>query len=480
LEPALNSVDFSDHSRPGEACGVFGVYAPETDAAHLISFGLFALQHRGQESAGIGVSDGETVTVSKDLGLVSQIFDEKSLAGLPGHLGIGHTRYSTTGSTTWDNAQPAFRQVGTTGIALGHNGNLTNTVELGERLGRQAGSSDSELMLEAIALEVQDERADGRQLERAMMQALPEFEGAFSLVAMDQGHVVGVRDPRGFRPLSIGRLERGGWVLASETAALDLVGAGFVREVEPGEMVVINASGLRSFRPFAPAEPRLCVFEFVYFARPDSRLNGQNIHAARQAMGRLLAAESPVEADVVVPVPESGIPAAQGFSNASGIPYADGLVKNRYVGRTFIEPSQMLRDRGIRLKLNPIPATLENKRVVLVDDSIVRGTTTRQLVAMVREAGAKEIHVRVSSPPYRWPCFYGMDTADRSKLLAAHQTLEEIGAYLACDSLAYLTLDSLLAATGAGGDGFCTACLSGEYPTPVPTHGHKLALEGGS
>ncbi len=480
LEPALNSVDFSDHSRPGEACGVFGVYAPETDAAHLISFGLFALQHRGQESAGIGVSDGETVTVSKDLGLVSQVFDEKSLAGLPGHLGIGHTRYSTTGSTTWDNAQPAFRQVGTTGIALGHNGNLTNTVELGERLGRQAGSSDSELMLQAIALEVQDERADGRQLERAMMQALPEFEGAFSLVAMDQGHVIGVRDPRGFRPLSIGRLERGGWVLASETAALDLVGAGFVRDVEPGEMVVINASGLRSFRPFAPAEPRLCVFEFVYFARPDSRLNGQNIHAARQEMGRLLAAESPIEADVVVPVPESGIPAAQGFSKASGIPYADGLVKNRYVGRTFIEPSQMLRDRGIRLKLNPIPATLENKRVVLVDDSIVRGTTTRQLVAMVREAGAKEIHLRVSSPPYRWPCFYGMDTADRSKLLAAHQTVEEIGAYLACDSLAYLTLDSLLTATGAAEGGFCTACLSGEYPTPLPIHGHKLALEGGS
>ena len=458
---------------------MFGVYAPETDAAHLISFGLFALQHRGQESAGIAVSDGETVTVSKDMGLVSQVFDEKSLAGLPGHMGIGHTRYSTTGSTTWDNAQPAFRQVGATGLALGHNGNLTNTIELGERMGPQAGSSDSELMLEAISLEVQDGRADGRQLERAVLRAVPHFQGAFSLVIMDQGHVIGVRDPHGFRPLSIGRLAAGGWVVASETAALDLVGATFVRDVQPGEMVVIDASGLRSFPAFPPSGPRLCVFEFVYFARPDSNLYGQSIHAARQNMGRVLATESPVEADVIVPVPESGIPAAQGFSAASGIPYADGLVKNRYVGRTFIEPSQMLRDRGIRLKLNPIPATLEGKRVVLVDDSIVRGTTTRQLVAMVREAGAKEIHLRISSPPYQWPCYYGMDTTDRSKLLAAHMSVEEIGTFLASDSLAYLSLDGLLAATGVGDEGFCTACLSGDYPTRLPSNGHKLALEGG-
>ena len=457
---------------------MFGVYAPETDAAHLVSYGLFALQHRGQESAGIAVSDGETVTVSKDMGLVSQVFDEKSLAGLPGHLGIGHTRYSTTGSTTWDNAQPAFRQVGATGLALWHNGNLTNTVELADRIGPQAGSSDSELMLQAIALEVQDGRSDGRQLEQGLLKALPLFEGAFSLVVMDQGHVIGVRDPRGFRPLSIGRLKPGGWVFASETAALDLVGAKFVRDVEPGEMVVIDASGLRSFRPFPPCQPRLCVFEFVYFARPDSRLYGQSIQAARQNMGRHLASEAAVEADVVVPVPESGIPAAQGFSAASGILYADGLVKNRYAGRTFIEPSQMLRDRGIRLKLNPIPATLEGRRVVLVDDSIVRGSTTRQLVAMVREAGASEIHLRISSPPYRWPCFYGMDTADRSQLLAAHKSIEEIRAYLACDSLAYLSLEGLLSATGAAQEGFCTACLNGDYPTRLPTNGHKLALEG--
>ena len=365
---------------------MFGVYAPETDAAHLISFGLFALQHRGQESAGIAVSDGETVTVSKDMGLVSQIFDEKSLAGLPGHLGIGHTRYSTTGSTTWDNAQPAFRQVGYTGLALGHNGNLTNTVELAERLGPQAGSSDSELMLQAIAGEIQDERADGRQLERALLKTLPLFEGAFSLVVMDQGHVIGVRDPHGFRPLSIGRLKAGGWVLASETAALDLVGATFTRDVERGEMVVIDASGLRSFKAFPPAEPRLCVFEIVYFARPDSRLYGQNIHAARQAMGRTLATEAPVVADVVVPVPESGIPAAQGYSAASGIPYADGLVKNRYVGRTFIEPSQMLRDRGIRLKLNPIPSTLEGRSVV----SMIRSSADQLLASWWRWCGKRE------------------------------------------------------------------------------------------
>ena len=456
---------------------MFGVYAPETDAAHLVSFGLFALQHRGQESAGIAVSDGETVTVSKDMGLVSQVFDEKSLAGLPGHLGIGHTRYSTTGSTTWENAQPAFRQVGDTGLALGHNGNLTNTVELAERIGPQAGSSDSELMLQAIALEVQDGRSDGRQLERALLETLPLFDGAFSLVVMDQGHIIGVRDPHGFRPLSVGRLEAGGWVLASETAALDLVGAQLMRDVEPGEMVVIDASGLRSLRPFPSSEPRLCIFEFVYFARPDSRLYGQNIHAARQNMGHILASESPVQADVVVPVPESGIPAAQGFSAASGIPYADGLVKNRYIGRTFIEPSQMLRDRGIRLKLNPIPATLAGKKVVLVDDSIIRGSTTRQLVAMVREAGASEIHLRISSPPYRWPCFYGMDTTDPTKLLAAHMRVEEIGTYLASDSLAYLSLDGLLAATDVAQEGFCTACLSGDYPTRLPVNGHKLALE---
>jgi amidophosphoribosyltransferase len=470
-------VDGTFNSTPGEECGVFGVYAPGQDAAHLISFGLFALQHRGQESAGIAVSDGQTTTVFRDLGLVSQVFDETTLAGLPGHLGIGHTRYSTSGSTVWENAQPAYRQVEHTGIALGHNGNLTNTIELAAELDDESSATDSLLMLNAIAGVLQDGRSDGRQLERAMMSMLPQLEGAFSLVVMDQGHLVGVRDPHGYRPLCLGSLPEGGWVLASETAALDLVGAKFVRDVEAGEMVVVDAGGVRSLQPFDTADPRLCIFEFVYFARPDSNLYGNSVHGARQRMGRRLATEAPVEADVVVPVPESGIPAAQGFSAESGIPYADGLVKNRYIGRTFIEPTQMLRDRGIRLKLNPIPENLADKRVVLVDDSIVRGTTTRQLVSMVREAGAVEVNLRISSPPYRWPCHYGMDTSDRSRLLAAQLTVDEIREFLDADSLAYLSLDGLEESAGGSELGFCNACLSGDYPTPVHESGDKFILE---
>lgn len=458
---------------------MFGVYEPQsTEAANLIYFGLFALQHRGQESAGIATSDGRTVTVARDLGLVAQVFDESTLAGLPGHLGIGHTRYSTTGANSWENTQPVFRQIGDTGLALGHNGNLTNTARLAAELGSQAGTSDSELMLEAIARQVDDERSDGRQLERAMRSVVSGFEGAFSLVVMDQGHLVGIRDPHGFRPLCIGRTETGGWVLSSETAALDLVGATYLRDVEPGEMVVIDAVGLRSVRPLdTQPESRLCVFEFVYFARPDSRLYGQSVHAARVRMGTTLAGEAPVDADVVVPVPESGIPAAQGFAAASGIPYADGLVKNRYVGRTFIQPNQLLRDRGIRMKLNPIPATLEGKRVVLVDDSIVRGTTTAKLVQLVREAGAAEVHLRISSPPYRSPCFYGMDTSDASELLAANLEVDQIRRHVDADSLAYLSIDGLVRSTGAGDAGFCTACLTGDYPTEVPVALSKRVLE---
>ena len=462
---------------PGEECGVFGVYAPGQDAAHIISFGLFALQHRGQESAGIAASDGQTITVFKDMGLVSQVFDETSLAALPGHLGIGHTRYSTSGSTIWENAQPAYRQVEHTGIALGHNGNLTNTAELAAKLNDDSSATDSMLMLGAIAGAIQDGRSDGRQLERALMAVLPQLEGAFSLVVMDQGHLVGVRDPHGYRPMCLGSLPDGGWVLASETAALDLVGASFVRDIEAGEMVVIDAGGVRSLKPFDEVDPRLCVFEFVYFARPDSNLYGQNVHGARQRMGRRLATEAPVEADVVVPVPESGIPAAQGFAAKSGIAYADGLVKNRYVGRTFIEPTQMLRDRGIRLKLNPIPENLAGQRIVLVDDSIVRGSTTRQLVSLVREAGATEVHLRISSPPYRWPCHYGMDTSDRSRLLAAQLTVDEIRDFLDADSLAYLSLEGLEEAAGGSALGFCNACLSGDYPTPVGSETGKFILE---
>jgi amidophosphoribosyltransferase len=468
----------------GEACGVFGVYSPGQQAAHLCYYGLFALQHRGQESAGIATSDGKTVTVYKDLGLVAQVFSDNNLAALEGHIGIGHTRYSTTGSNRWENAQPAHAQVGATSIALGHNGNLPNTAALSEHypLATGHGTSDSAVMVAAIAAATDDDRSDGRGLEMALLETLPSFAGAFSLVLMDQGRLFGVRDPNGFRPLSLGRLPetvtgKAGWVLASETAALDIVGASYVREVAPGEMVIIDANGMRSVFPFPRTQPSLCLFEFVYFARPDSHLGGRNVYSARFEMGRRLAAEHPLEADVVVPVPESGIPAAQGFAAVSGIPYADGLVKNRYVGRTFIEPNQLLRDRGVKLKLNPIDDTLFGKRVVLIDDSIVRGSTTRQLVSLVRETGAKEVHLRISSPPYRWPCFYGMDTSDRNSLIAARMETDEIRGHVGADSLGYLSLDGLLAATGADPRTFCHACLSGEYPTDVAGAQGKFWLE---
>ena len=452
-------------------------YSTRHRVSHVLYLGLFALQHRGQESAGIATSNGETVTVYKDLGLVNQVFDERALAGLDGHLGIGHTRYSTTGSPNWVNAQPVHRQVGNTGVALGHNGNLTNTRALADSLGVSGATTDSDLMAEGLAREIDDNRSDARGLEMALLKVAPTWEGAFSLVIMDQGRVVGLRDPNGFRPLCLGSLPEGGWVLASETAALDLVGARFVREVAAGEMIVIDAGGPKSYYPFADTRPTLCLFEFVYFARPDSQLYGRSINAARREMGRLLSVEHPADADVVVPVPESGIPAAQGFAVASGLPYADGLVKNRYVGRTFIEPTQVLRDQGIRLKLNPIAETLAGKRVILVDDSIVRGSTTKQLVTMVREAGATEVHLRVSSPPYRWPCFYGMDTSDRSTLIAARMGEDEIRDHLGADSLGYLSLGGLLEATGVADAGFCTACLSGEYPTDLPESADKFQLE---
>jgi amidophosphoribosyltransferase len=471
----------------GHACGVFGIYAPGQTVAHLTYLGLYALQHRGQESAGIAASDGETITVVKDMGLVTQVFDERRLAPLDGHLAIGHNRYSTTGSSTWRNAQPVYRSVGDAGFALGHNGNLTNTTALAGQLGMLPGlaepssavdsTSDSALIAELIAHEYPPEpRSDGRDLEPALERVLPRLEGGFSLVLMDDSRLIGVRDRHGFWPLVLGRVE-GGWVLASETAALDIIGAHVVREIEPGEMIVIDASGVREHR-FAEPTPQLCLFEFVYFARPDTYLYGRSVHAARRRMGEELARQAPVDADMVMPVPESGIPAAQGYAHASGVPYGDGLVKNRYVGRTFIEPSQRQRVGGVRLKLNPLPENIRGKRLVVVDDSIVRGTTTRQVVAMLREAGAAEVHFRVSSPPYRWPCYYGMDTGRRSELLAADLSVGEIADYLKVDSLAYLELDRLTAATGAPPDGFCTACLSGRYPVPVPvTHDTKHVLE---
>lgn len=471
----MNECALNDPSldRPGEACGVFGIIGPDIDAARMTYFGLFALQHRGQESAGISVSDGADITVYKDLGLVAQVFDESILAGLAGNLAVGHTRYSTTGSNSWENSQPVFRHLGDNGIALAHNGNLTNTVDLAAQLGPLAATTDSELMTEAIAREMGDGE---RTLEEALATILPTFEGAFTLTIMDHATLVGVRDPRGFRPLCLGTLDDS-WVIASETAALDILGARFVREIAPGEMIVVTSEGVHSRFPFTDTGHELCIFEFVYFARPDSKLLGKTVHSTRQEMGRLLARQAPVEADITVPVPESGIPAAQGFAEITGIPYTDGLVKNRYIGRTFIEPAQAMRERGVRMKLNAMAGTVGNQRVVLVDDSIVRGSTTRQLVAMMREAGATEVHLRISSPPYRWPCYYGMDTGDRSTLLAADRTIDEIAEVLGVDSIAYLELDGLLRATGTPTDAFCSACLSGDYPTSIPDVDGKFLLE---
>ena len=480
---AHDETSFDDDS-PREACGVVGIYAPGQPVAHLNYLSLYALQHRGQESAGIATSDGERITVVKDMGLVSNVFNDRTLAGLDGHLGIGQTRYSTTGSSSWRNAQPVYRGEFQREFALGHNGNLTNTEELAQEAGMLPGTitSDSDLVAELIANQIGHESnhnaSDGRELERGLVKILPKLEGAFSFVLMDEAHIIGVRDPNGFRPLCLGKLDNG-WVLASETPALDIIGAHFVREIDPGEMVIISATGVRSIQPF-PVErinPTLCVFEFVYFARPDTQLYTLSVHHARVRMGQFLAKQAPVEADVVMGVPESGIPAAEGYAKEIKIPYAQGLVKNRYIGRTFIAPNQELRSLGVRMKLNPLRDTISGNRLVVVDDSIVRGTTTRAMVKMLREAGAKEIHMRISSPPYRWPCFYGMDTGTRSELLAANLTVQEIQDYLDVDSLAYLTLDNLLEATGTNNAGFCSACLTGDYPVDVPVNLTKKILE---
>ena len=478
----LSESDERDGGKPREACGVFGVFAPGKPVAHMCYLGLFALQHRGQESAGIATADGEAITVVKDMGLVSAVFDDRTLAGLDGDLGIGHTRYSTTGSSAWRNAQPVFRDMGHTQFALGHNGNLTNTAALADEAGMLPGTvtSDTDLVAELLSGHLTTSgHTDGLELESALLAVLPRLEGAFSLVLLDAHQVIGVRDPNGFRPLCLGRLD-GGWVLASESPALDIVGAHFVRELDPGEMVVIDEQGVRSLRPFPDdrIDPTLCLFEFVYFARPDSTLYGRNVHQARVRMGEQLAEQAPAEADLVVGVPESGIPAAEGFARRSGIPFGHALVKNRYIGRTFIAPSQEMRALGVRMKLNPLRENIAGQRLLVVDDSIVRGTTTRAMISMLREAGAREVHLRVSSPPYRWPCFYGMDTGTRGELLAANMDVEEIRTYLDVDSLSYLNLDRLVAATGAQTAGFCTACLTGDYPVEIPVALSKGVLEG--
>ena len=457
---------------PKEECGLFGVWAPGEEVARLIYFGLFAQQHRGQESAGMAVSDGRNLLVYKELGLVSQVFNEATLATLQGDLGIGHTRYSTTGSTTWDNAQPAFKTDGQRSLALGHNGNLVNTAYLAERVGRAPGKATTDSDLVATLLS----RTLDRGLWDGLLEILPSLEGAFSLALMDERSVFAARDPHGVRPLSIGRLPNG-FCVASETCALDIVGATFVRDVEPGELVRIDDRGVHGER-FAPAARRsLCVFEYVYLARADSRLRGRTVYEVRRELGRRLAVEQPADADLVIPVPDTGHSAAQGFAEVSGIPYGEGLMKNRYVGRTFIEPSQSLRERGVKLKLNPIPDAIRGKRLVVIDDSIVRGTTTRQLVLALREAGAAEVHTRITCPPIMWPCFYGIDMSTRQELVAADLSVEQIREYVGADSLGYLSRDGMVAATGSPSDSLCTACFSGEYPIAVPEGSGKFLLE---
>jgi amidophosphoribosyltransferase len=456
-----------------DACGVVGIYAPDEDVARLTYYALYALQHRGQESAGIAISNGDSMVVYKDLGLVSQVFDEPTLKSLRGHVSIGHCRYSTTGRNTWANAQPSFKSGSEGQVALAHNGNLVNTLDLKRQLDEAGGdptpdrarlgsSNDTEIVTASIA-RAQRQR-DTRQ---ALKEIMPRLSGAFSFTIMDEQTLFGVRDPYGFRPLCVGRFDSGGWVLASETCALDLIGARFIRDVEPGEMVSINADGLTSDR-FAAPSVATCVFEHVYFARPDSALMGQNVYATRYRMGQRLAEESPAAAELVMPLPDSGVPSAQGYAQTSGIVYGEGFVKNRYVGRTFIQPTQAMRQQGIRMKLNPLREVIAGKRVVVTDDSIVRGNTTRQIVHMLREAGAREVHVRISSPPIKWPCFYGIDMPNQDELIGSQLSVEGVRDHISADSLAYLSIEGMIAATELPSDSFCTACFSSEYPIPIP------------
>jgi amidophosphoribosyltransferase len=451
-------------------CGVFGVRAPGRDVARLAYFGLFALQHRGQESAGIAVSEDGRLTALRDLGLVAQVFDERSLSGLHGDLAIGHNRYSTTGANAWENAQPLLHHGRVRTVALGHNGNLVNPDALRTQVGKPlTSSSDSEVIAALIA-------DDERPLAEAVSATIQLLEGAATVVGLADETLFAFRDPHGFRPLVLGRLGDDP-VVASESCALDLVGATFEREIRPGELVIADDDGLHSVQAMQPAERgSLCIFEFFYLARPDTRLSGVEVHGARVRMGERLAAEAPVDADLVLPIPDSGTPAAIGFARAAGIPFSEGLIKNRYVGRTFIQPEQGMREQGIRMKFNPL-AEVEGKRLVVVDDSIVRGSTTRQIVSMLFDAGASEVHVRISSPPVVSPCFYGIDLASEDEMIAAHAEVDDVRAAIGATSLAYISLEGLQAATRRPADALCRACLTREYPTRIPTGTDKLRFE---
>ncbi len=471
----MSDLDRLMDDSPREECGVFAVAAPPgRDVSRITFYALHALQHRGQESAGIAVRDGEHVTIQRDLGLVSAVFDETSLRTLTGDAAIGHVRYSTTGANKWDNAQPVAQTRGRDIVALGHNGNLTNTGELraeAERAGASlCASTDSEIIAALIA----DEEGS---LLTAVCAVMPRLVGAYSAVAMSSGELVAFRDAQGVRPLVLGRLDEGGWCVASETCALDQVGARYERDVRPGEALRVTATGVQSRQALPSAGARPCVFEHIYFARPDSTMEGATMWGQRSAMGAELARESGVEADLVVGLPDSGTPAAIGYAQESGIPYSEAVVRNRYVGRSFIQPDQAMRQHGIRLKFNPLPSVIAGKRLVVVDDSIVRGNTTQRIVQMLLAAGAREVHMRISSPPILWPCFYGIDMADRAELVAVGRTVEDIAALTGADSLAYLSLDGLQRAIGRPAENFCRACFTGEYPIAVPDSSVKLRFE---
>ncbi|MBZ5562241.1 MAG: amidophosphoribosyltransferase [Acidobacteriia bacterium] len=465
MEPGLQR--FPSFSLPDDKfhdhCGVFAVYG-HPEASKLAYLGLYALQHRGQESAGIAVSDGEGLTIRRGMGHVDEVFPAEVIKNLPGHLAIGHTRYSTAGDTDLKNAQPLMVSCHKGQVALAHNGNLVNATSIRRELESRGDifqtTSDSEVILHFFA------RSRQTGFPEALAEALDRVTGAYSLVILFKDSVYGIRDARGFRPLSLGQLD-GAYVLASESCAFDLINAKFIRDIEPGEMVILDAKGITSLHYTPPAQPAQCIFEHVYFSRPDSMVFGRSVQESREMLGRYLAREHPVEADLVVPVPDSGVPAATGFAEESGIPMKIALIRNHYVGRTFIEPSQAIRDFGVKLKLNPVRSLLEGKRVVLVDDSIVRGTTSRKIVRIVREAGAREVHMRISCPPTLSPCFYGIDTPTKKELIAATHTVEEIRQFLGADTLGYLSLEGMRRAVGDVQGHFCLACYTGNYPTAV-------------
>ncbi|RJX21924.1 MAG: amidophosphoribosyltransferase [Desulforudis sp.] len=465
-----------DRDKPREHCGVFGIYGPGLDVARLAFYGLYALQHRGQESAGIATADGSQIHLHKGMGLVPDVFNESVISKLKGHSTIGHVRYSTTGSSLAVNAQPLVFSYAGGRIGLAHNGNLTNICELRQQMAASGAvfqtTTDSEVIVNLIA------RHSQHSLEEALVKCMIDIKGAYSLVIQTENRLLAMRDPFGFRPLCLGKLGNA-WVVASESCALDTIGAEFIRDIQGGEIVVMDENGLVSINALAGNRQAHCIFEYIYFARADSRINGFNVNRVRRMMGEQLAREYPIEADLVLPVPDSGIPAARGYADASGIPFEEGLMKNRYIGRTFIQPAQHLRDLGVRLKLNPIREVLEGKRVVLVDDSLVRGTTSSKIVKMLRDAGATEIHLCLSSPPVTCPCYYGIDTSNRKELIAAQKKIEEIRQFTGADSLNYLSLDGLLGVFGERRGDFCTACFDGDYPVKMHEKMNgKFALEG--